>query len=101
MCNLHAELFYFSGHSLAVVKGEYSRMNVPLQFPSQNDGTRTPYSGAQAEPHNGEAERALLGAILLDPDILPHAGALVQPADFFLERHTLIYHCMRVVAQNG
>ena len=76
-------------------------MNVPLYFPSQTDGTRTPYSGAQAEPHNAEAERALLGAILLDPDILPHTGALVQPADFFLERHTLIYHCMRVVAQNG
>src|SRR5439155_965530 len=86
---------------LAQAKGDDSRMKDPLQFPSQTDGSRTAPGPAPAEPQNVEAERALLGAILLDPDILAEVAKRLQPADFFLERHTLIYHCMTLLAQKG
>ena len=35
-------------------------MNIPLQFPPENDGTHTATSGVQTDPHNAEAERAFI-----------------------------------------
>lgn len=46
------------------------------------------------EPHNVEAEIVFLGAILLEPQTISRAGQLVRPADFFVERHSLIYQTM-------
>ena len=45
-------------------------------------------------PQNLEAERAVLGAILLEPTILPRAIELLTPDDFYKEGHRKIYAAM-------
>lgn len=42
-------------------------------------------------PQNTEAEASLLGAILIDSDAIVKVADLVQPADFYDERHARIY----------
>ena len=42
-------------------------------------------------PHDADAEMATLGAILGDPDNIPLALGIVQPDDFYIERHRLMY----------
>lgn len=46
------------------------------------------------QPHNIEAERAVLGALLIDPDAVLKIGAYLQPADFFIHKHGWIYQAM-------
>ncbi|MFB6351907.1 MAG: DnaB-like helicase N-terminal domain-containing protein, partial [Bradymonadaceae bacterium] len=55
-----------------------------------NDQIRTP-------PHNDDAERSLLGAILLDNGILDSVLTKVSPEDFYRERHRHVYRAMRDV----
>jgi replicative DNA helicase len=45
-------------------------------------------------PHSLEAERAVLGAILLEPDSLPRAVEILKPADFYKEGHRQIFRTM-------
>jgi len=53
-----------------------------------NDQIRVP-------PHNDEAERSLLGAVLLDDDILNSVLTKVSAEDFYRERHRHIFRAMR------
>jgi replicative DNA helicase len=45
-------------------------------------------------PHNLEAERAILGAILLAPQIIPRAIELLNPDEFYKDGHRKIYAAM-------
>jgi replicative DNA helicase len=45
-------------------------------------------------PHNLEAERAVLGAILLEPQIIPRAIELLNPDEFYKDGHRKIYGAM-------
>lgn len=45
-------------------------------------------------PQNLEAERRLLGAVLLDNHTLPRVVEKIAPEDFFLHHHRLIYYSM-------
>src|SRR5271155_4743495 len=45
-------------------------------------------------PHNLEAERSILGAVLLDSRSLPAAMEVVSPLDFFLGQHVHIFGAM-------
>lgn len=42
-------------------------------------------------PHNLEAEEALLGSILIDPDVIIDVGTMLKPEDFYVQRHRWIY----------
>lgn len=42
-------------------------------------------------PHDHEAERQLIGALLIVPDYIADAGGIVKPADFHLVRHRQIF----------
>lgn len=44
-------------------------------------------------PANIEAERAVLGALLIDPDSLPACSGL-KPSDFYRETHAVIFEAM-------
>ena len=46
-------------------------------------------------PHDPEAEKAVLGSILVDPDLLPLTMEHLSAQDFFLPGHRLIYRVMR------
>ncbi|HYH46671.1 MAG TPA: replicative DNA helicase [Thermoanaerobaculia bacterium] len=45
-------------------------------------------------PHSEESERAVLGGILLDPQVLPTISGRLRPEDFYLDRHQLLYQAM-------
>lgn len=42
-------------------------------------------------PHNLEAERALLGSILLNADVLPSVIEILRPVDFYNKHHSEIF----------
>ncbi len=42
-------------------------------------------------PHNLEAEEAVLGAVLLDPELIHTLATMLRPEDFFLEKHRWIW----------
>lgn len=54
---------------------------------------------AEKLPQNLEAERCILGAILLDNEALPRAAQHIEVADFFLPQHTRIFSAMHAIAE--
>ena len=52
--------------------------------PKLNRALRTP-------PHNIDAERALLGAILIKPDLMHDVSVNVYPESFYADKHRIIY----------
>jgi replicative DNA helicase len=62
----------------------------PLEIPS-----RIP-------PHNLDAERAVLGAVLLEGrDALPRVIEILRPTDFYTESHRAIFTTMQVLFDRG
>ena len=55
--------------------------------PSSSSFDRSP-------PCNVEAERGVIGAILLDPRLCDDLAVLVRPNDFYLDQHRRIYACL-------
>lgn len=52
-------------------------------------------------PHNSEAEQALLGAIMLNENVLDDAIEIVKPSDFFRESHGIVYETMIEQRERG
>lgn len=52
-------------------------------------------------PHDMEAERAILGAILLRPEVLATVGELLQETDFYDSRHQAIFSGMCMLESKG
>ena len=45
----------------------------------------------QLQPHSIEAEEAVLGSVLIDPDCLPGLLGRIAPEDFYREKHALVW----------
>ncbi len=45
-------------------------------------------------PHNSEAEKALLGSIMLRPEVMYEVADIVYPQSFYSEKHRLIFETM-------
>src|SRR5512136_2314240 len=52
-------------------------------------------------PHNLEAERSVLGAILLHNEAFNHAAELIDARDFFRDAHRRIFEKMVVLSERG
>ena len=52
-------------------------------------------------PHNLEAERSVLGAILIRNEALNHAAELIDSRDFFREAHRIIFDKMVLLSERG
>jgi len=51
---------------------------------------------ARIPPHNLDAERAVLGAVLLEGrETLPRVIELLRPSDFYTQAHRTIYETMQ------
>ncbi len=59
-----------------------------------NKDPRTP-------PHSAEAEMALLGAILINPNIFTEIIHIVDEKSFYINKHKVIFEAMRAVYDNG
>ena len=52
-------------------------------------------------PHSEEAERSVLGALLLDPDRMPDVCELLRDEDFFARRHRLVFEACRQISERS
>jgi replicative DNA helicase len=46
-------------------------------------------------PQNIEAEEAVLGSLLIDPDAIIRVATFLQPEDFYVQRHGWVYEAIR------
>ena len=49
-------------------------------------------------PQNTEAERSLLGSLLIDPDAIMKIGGQVHPGDFYREQHRAVFDAVAQLA---
>jgi len=54
----------------------------------------------QLQPHNIEAEEAVLGSLLIDPDAIIRISTFLQSPDFFVERHGWVYQAVLDLHEN-
>lgn len=59
------------------------------------------YSGKQQPPANIEAEKAVLGAMLLKSEAIPKAAAILTESDFYRESHRLAFSTMLQLNREG
>lgn len=52
-------------------------------------------------PHDVEAEQSVLGALMLDQNAMPIVRDLLEPEDFYVERHAHVYRAARDLADRG
>jgi replicative DNA helicase len=52
-------------------------------------------------PHNEDAERALIGALILDSERIPEVAEILQPEDFFDRRHQILYQTLASLAEGN
>tara|TARA_B100001248_G_C27398872_1_gene468104 strand:- start:2475 stop:3905 length:1431 start_codon:yes stop_codon:yes gene_type:complete len=52
-------------------------------------------------PHNLDAEKIVLGGVLLDPTTLDSIQSKLEPTDFYKISHAIIYEAMAHLAQKG
>lgn len=45
-------------------------------------------------PHDGEAEEAVLGSLLIDPDALYRVASFLRPEDFYIQKNGWIYEAI-------
>ena len=56
---------------------------------------------AKVPPHSDEAERAVLGALILDGARVPEISEVLRPADFFAQRNRIVYEVLLELATNN
>ena len=52
-------------------------------------------------PHSAEAERAILGAIILDNSLINQAIELLHPEDFYVRAHQFVFRAMIGLSERG
>jgi replicative DNA helicase len=52
-------------------------------------------------PHSAEAERAILGAIILDNSLVNQAIELLRPDDFYVRAHQFVFRAMISLSERG
>jgi replicative DNA helicase len=57
--------------------------------------------GDRTLPHNLEAERSVLGAVLLRNEVINLAVELVKPHDFFRDAHRILFDKMVTLSEHG
>lgn len=62
-------------------------------------GTKSTY--LRTPPHSLDAEQALLGAIMLKPEVMHDVSVTVYPESFYADRHREIFRAMLEVFQKG
>jgi replicative DNA helicase len=58
-------------------------------------------SALRIPPHNSEAEQALLGSVMLNPEIISEVADAVSADSFYAEKHRLIFEAMLELYSNG
>lgn len=62
---------------------------------------KTVGSSVRIPPQNIDAEKALLGSILLRPGVIHEMGDMISPESFYVEKHRIIYREMMDLARTN
>ncbi|MDR1533802.1 MAG: replicative DNA helicase [Planctomycetota bacterium] len=60
-----------------------------------------PWQAGGANPHNLEAEQALLGGLLLEPEQFDLVDGRITDEDFFIASHGMVFQAMRNLRKKG
>ena len=52
-------------------------------------------------PYSVEAEEAVLGSVLIDPEAIWRIESVLSPSSFYIKKHQLIYEALLSIARNG
>ena len=63
--------------------------------------TRLTNRSLRTPPHNVDAEKALLGAIILKPDVMHDVSVTVYPESFYADKHRSIYEALLAIFTKG
>jgi replicative DNA helicase len=74
--------------------------SLPIPLPNQQPATRDPFKERGA-PWSREAEQAVLGAMLLDPDAIMRVAEHVDDTMFWLEGHRRLFRAMVAITERG
>lgn len=66
-----------------------------------NPNTSQPKKRLRVPPHDLDAERALLGAIMLKPEVMHDIAVTIYPESFFADKHGQIYKAILEVFTKG
>lgn len=58
-------------------------------------------AATQAPPHNLDAERAVLGSMLLNPDMIDEVTLQLNHKDFYLHAHQLVYQAILKITERS
>lgn len=75
-----------------------NKLSVAPPWEGVSLGNLEPVQEGPSIPANVEAERAVLGSILIDPGAINKANEILTSKDFFRERHQLIFDAMQYLA---
>jgi replicative DNA helicase len=70
-------------------------------FPLNENAMPADISLEKGLPHNLEAERCVLGAIILDNSLIDQAVEIIRPDDFYLANHRLIFDQMLALSEKS
>ncbi|HEY77365.1 MAG TPA: replicative DNA helicase [Thermoflexia bacterium] len=56
-------------------------------------------SNLRSPPHSAEAEEALLGALLIDPETILNVAPILEPEDFYVRRNGWVYEAVLALHQ--
>ena len=56
--------------------------------------TRSNKDGGRVPPQDVQAEKSLLGAIMIQDGVLPEILTILKPQDFYEKRHEVIFEAM-------
>src|SRR5829696_7178083 len=79
-------------------------MGVSFLVPPTHDHLAMPETATAPQrtlPHNLEAEKSVLGAVLIDNERFNHAAELIEAKDFFRDAHRRIFEKMIALSERG
>ncbi len=77
----------------------YAEMSTPPPIAMAKSGGKSAITRRSA--WSNEAEQSILGAILLDNDVMDQVADIVVPEDFYMGAHRAIYQGMVAVLERG
>ncbi|MEM9383206.1 MAG: replicative DNA helicase [Planctomycetota bacterium] len=84
------------------VPDDYPAFDLPRESPPRPARTGgLAGSGGRVVPHDVNAEKCVLGALLLTPDRLVEVSEVCKPADFYDKRNRTLYECMLTLDERG
>ncbi len=67
----------------------------PAQSPQGEPVEGTPAQSTSVTPHNREAEEAVVGAVLINPEVYYDLAQFLQAEDFYIHRHRWIWEAFQ------